>query len=92
MGNDKIITFVNDDNLIDSFDGELLCAFELDKNKYIVYSRNEKDYDGNSIIYFGKINELNGKQIVSNLDFDEFSLVKDIVKKMIGYNGDNDDV
>lgn len=90
--NDKIITLVSEKNLIDTFEGELLCAFEMNGNKYVVYDKNEKDYDDNLIVYFGKIIDLDDKQHIVNLDSMEYELVKDIVKKMIDYSGDEENV
>lgn len=92
MGNEKNITFVNVNNLIDTIEGELLCAFEKDNVKYIVYSKNEKDFDNNMIIYFGKIEESNNKQYIRNLDSSEYIKVKDIVKKILSYGEEDRDV
>ncbi len=92
MGNEKNITFVNENNLIDTIEGELLCAFEKDNVKYIVYSKNEKDFDNNMIIYFGKIEEYNNKQYVKNLDYSESLEVKDIIRKILSYGEEDRDV
>jgi len=51
MGNDKVLTLINDRDLLSTIEVNLLCAFELEGNKYIVYSKNERDYDENIIAY-----------------------------------------
>lgn len=84
----KNITFINDNNLMDTYRVENLCAFKFENNKYIVYTKNERDYDNNNIIYLGKIVMKNNKQYVCNLSFEENDKVKSIIRKMIGYSGD----
>ena len=92
MGNDKNVTFVNENNLLNTVEVDVLCAFEYEDNKYIVYSKNEKDFDGNEIIYSGKIEFKNDKQYIKNINGIEYEKVKDIIKKMINYSGDGNDV
>ena len=57
MGSNKIITLMDDNREVDSV--EVICAFEIPKllGKYILYTKNEKDNDGNTIIYSGKISK-----------------------------------
>ena len=86
MTNDNLITLVDDSNLNNYDEIELLCAFELDDNKYIVYSKNELDYDGNNIVYSGKIVYRGSRQYIQNVNKEEYDKIKDIIKKMIDYN------
>ena len=44
MGNEKYVMLVNDINKDDSYEIELLCSFEFEDNKYIIYSKNELDF------------------------------------------------
>lgn len=92
MGNDKYIAIVNSNNLLDVIERNLLCAFKFENKKYIIYSNNEKDYDGNEIVYVGKVIDKEGKQYIKNLKNDEYNKVKDIIKKIINYSGDDNDV
>ena len=92
MGNDNTITFVNEKNLLDTINAELLCAFELEGVRYVVYSKNEKDYDGNVIVYYGKIIVVDNKQYIRNVDALENDKIKDMLKKMINYSGEEYDV
>lgn len=87
MGNEKLITLVN--GIEDVSEVELLCAFEMDefKNKYMIYTKNEKDDDGHTIIYAGRIITQNDKQYLMNIDdVNEWDKVKDIMKEMAKYN------
>ena len=88
MENKKSVMLVNENDLNDSREIDLLCAFELDDTKYVIYSKNEYDYDGNIIIYSGKINIKNDRQYVENIINDEYKKIKTIIKKMIDYNSE----
>lgn len=93
MGNEKFITLVN--GIEDISEVELLCAFEIEKfsSKYMIYTKNEKDNDGHTIIYAGKIISQNEKQYLMNIDdLEEWDQVKEIMKEMAKYSleGDND--
>ena len=94
MGNEKLITLVNGRE--DFSEVELLCAFELDEfnSKYIIYTRGEKDKDGHTIIYSGKLLIENGKQYLINIDEgEEWEQVKDGRREMAKYsfNGDKNE-
>lgn len=91
MGNDKLITLKNGYNVIDNV--ELICAFEIDgfTGQYIIYTKNEKDVSGNTIIYSGKIKTLDNKQYLENIDEgDEWEKLKNIMKAMAKYSLDGE--
>lgn len=83
MGNNKQITLV--DGYKEVGDVELICAFEVPElsNKYIIYSKNEKDKDGNTIIYSGKLITIEEKQFLENIEEGkEWEKLKSIMKAM----------
>lgn len=87
MDNKKIITLVN--GIEKAIEVELLCAFEIPntKQKYIVYTKNEKDKERNIIIYIGKLETSNNKQFLINIETEnEWNNLKDIIKKMTNYD------
>lgn len=87
MGNSKIITLV--DGYREVGEVELICAFKLENynDKYIIYSKNEKDRDGNTIIYSGKIITVDNKQFLENIkEGEEWEKIKDIMKSMSKYS------
>lgn len=88
MGKDDNITLVNENNLNEYKEVNLLCAFELNDNRYIVYNKDEYDYDGNSIIYCGRIDNRNNKQYIQNIYGEEYNKIKNIIKYMIDYNSE----
>ena len=87
MGNKKTITLV--DGYRELGEVELICAFEVPdfNNKYIIYSKNEKDKDGHTIIYLGKITTKDNKQFIENVDEElEWASLKNIMKLMSKYS------
>lgn len=87
MGNKKKITLV--DGYRELGEVELICAFEVPNfdSKYIIYSKNEKDKDGHTIIYLGKITTKDNKQFIENIDEElEWESLKDIMKLMSKYS------
>ena len=86
MGN-KLITLVNGYREVGEV--ELICAFEVPElfGKYIIYTKNEQDKDGNTIIYAGKITIKDNKQFLENIkDGDEWEKLKKIMKTMSKYS------
>ena len=87
MGNDKKITLIDGYREVDEV--ELICAFKIPdyKGKYIIYSKNEKDKDGNTIIYSGKVITIDNKQFIENIsEDDEWNRVKKVLKSMAKYS------
>ena len=82
MGN-KIITLI--DGYKEVGEVELICAFEVPElsGKYIIYTKNEKDRDGNTIIYAGKIIKKGDNQFLENIaEGREWSKLKNIMRAM----------
>ena len=87
MGNNKIITLV--DGYREIGDVDLICAFKIPdrEEKYVIYSKNEKDRDGNTIIYSGKIITIDNKQFIENIqDGEEWDRIKKILKSIAKYS------
>lgn len=91
MGNEKMITLKDGYDVVDSV--ELICAFEIDGfiGKYIIYTKNEKDFAGNTIIYSGKVKVLDDKQYLENIEEGvEWDKLKSIMKSMAKYSLDGE--
>ena len=83
MGNEKIITLV--DNYQEVGEVELICAFEVPElsGKYVIYTKNEKDKYNNTIIYSGKVIDIDGNQCLENIsEGHEWEKLKEIMKAM----------
>ena len=86
MGN-KTITLVNGYREVG--DVEQICAFEVPEldGRYVIYTKNEKDKDGNTIIYAGKILKKDDKQFLENIkEGNEWEKLKKIMKTMSKYS------
>ena len=91
MGTNKIITLMDGYKEVDSV--EVICAFEVPKlsGKYIIYTKNEKDFAGNTIIYSGKVKVLDDKQYLENIEEGvEWDKLKSIMKSMAKYSLDGE--
>lgn len=83
MGNAKTITLI--DGYRQVADVEMICAFEVPEltRKYIIYTKNERDKDGNTIIYAGRITTMDNKQFIENIEEGrEWDKLKNIMKTM----------
>lgn len=83
MGNKKTITLI--DGYREMGEVELICAFEVPEllGKYIIYTRNEKDRMGNTIIYSGKVVTIDNKQFLENIkEGYEWDKLKNIMRAM----------
>jgi len=68
---------------------ELICAFEIPSlsGKYVIYTKNEKDKDGNTIIYAGKVVKKNNNQYLENINEGlEWNKLKEVMKTMSKYS------
>ena len=87
MGTNKIVTLIDGYKEVDNV--EVICAFEVPKlfGKYIIYTKNEKDNEGNTIIYSGKISVRDDKQYIENImEGDEWEELKLIMKSISRYS------
>lgn len=83
MGNKKTITLV--DGYKEMGEVELICAFEVPElfSKYIIYTKNEHDKDGNTIIYSGKVVTFDNKQFLEDIqEGEEWHKLKNIMRTM----------
>ena len=87
MGNSRKISLI--DGYREVGEVELICAFEVEElsGKYIIYTKNEHDRDGNTIIYSGKIRKIENNQYIENIESGhEWEKLKSIMKLMSKYS------
>ena len=87
MGNNKVITLMDNYKEVDTV--EVICAFEVPSlsEKYVIYTKNEKDRNGNTIIYSGRIFRKNNKQYIGNIEEgNEWEELKTIMKSISRYS------
>ena len=83
MGNTRRITLIDGYREVGEVD--LICAFTIPdySEKYIIYTKNEKDKGGNPIIYSGKIVTMDNNQFLENIDEGkEWNKLKEIMRAM----------
>lgn len=65
-------------------DVELISILEDNKNKYLIYTKGEKQKSGNLILYISKLRSKEGKYYLENIYSDEEWLnVKSLLGKII---------
>lgn len=87
MGNTRRITLIDGYREVGEVD--LICAFTIPdySEKYIIYTKNEKYRDGNTIIYSGKIISIGQKQFIENIkEGSEWEKLKEIMKTIAKYS------
>ncbi len=87
MGNSRKVSLI--DGYREVGEVELICAFEVEElsGKYIIYTKNEHDRDGNTIIYSGKIRKIENNQYIENIESGhEWEKLKSIMKLMSKYS------
>lgn len=87
MGNSRKVSLI--DGYREVGEVELICAFEVKElsGKYIIYTKNEHDRDGNTIIYSGKIRKIENNQYIENIESGhEWEKLKSIMKLMSKYS------
>ena len=87
MGNSRKVSLI--DGYREVGEVELICAFEVEElsGKYIIYTKNEYDRDGNTIIYSGKIRKIENNQYIENIESGhEWEKLKSIMKLMAKYS------
>ena len=87
MRGDKLITLIDGKNNL--VEVELICAFEISgfNSKYIIYTKNERDREGNAIIYSGKITVKDDKKYLTAIDDEkEWNQIKEIMREMAKYS------
>lgn len=78
-----IMSIVSEDGSIEEV--EVILAFEFKDNKkeYIVYTKNEKDDNGNVTVYVSNVNREDGEPKLYGVeDEEEWSRIKDVLREL----------
>ena len=79
----KFLSIVKEDGTTEEV--ELLICFEFNDNKkeYVVYTRNEKDENGNTTVYVSSIDRSNEIPKMGAIESDEeWSRIKDVLREL----------
>lgn len=78
----KFITILKEDGTTE--DVELLTCFEFNDNKkkYVVYTRNEKDENGNTTIYVSSVDDSGDYPKMGKVDDEDWLRIKDVLREL----------
>ena len=83
MEDKKVMSIVNEDGSIEEV--EVILAFEFKDNKkeYIVYTKNEKDENGNVTVYVSNVEHTGDTPKLVGIESDsEWSRIKDVLREL----------
>ena len=83
MGDKKIMSIVNEDGQTEEV--EVILAFEFKDNKkeYVVYTKNEKDENGNVTVYISNVDRTNEVPSLLGIDSEsEWNRIKDVLREL----------
>ncbi len=64
-------------------DAEVVLSFESNGKNYIIYTFNEKDENESIILHSSVIKEANGEISFEKIEDEEWTMVKEIMKKIV---------
>ena len=83
MDDKKIMSIINEDGQTE--DVEVILAFEFKDNKkeYVVYTKNEKDENGNVTVYVSNVDRSDGEPKLLGVDSEsEWERIKDVLREL----------
>ncbi len=85
MGNDdkKVMSIINEKG--ETEEVEIIIAFEFKDNKkeYVVYTKNEKDDNGNVTVYVSNVDRSGGEPELLGIDSEsEWNRIKDVLREL----------
>ena len=82
--NKKIMSIVQEDGSIDEVEVVIAFEFKDTKKEYVVYTKNEKDENGNVTIYVTRIvSDTNGNRFLGVENDDEWNRIKAALRALI---------
>lgn len=83
MEDKKIMSIVAADGSIDEVEVILAFEFKDTKKEYVIYTKNEKDENGNVTIYVSSVDRTSGEpQLGSVADEGEWNRIKDLLREL----------
>ncbi len=81
--NKKIMSIVQEDGSIDEVEVVIAFEFKDTKKEYVVYTKNEKDANGNVTVYVSRVERNGGTPQLFGVDNEEeWNRVKDVLRKL----------
>lgn len=79
----KMMSIISEDGTTEEV--EVILAFEFKDNKkeYVIYTRNEKDENGNVTVYVSNIDRSSGEpKLIGIDDEEEWNRIKDVLREL----------
>ncbi len=79
----RMMSIVSEDGSIEEV--EVILAFEFKDNKkeYVIYTKNEKDENGNVTVYVSNVNRESGEpKLMGVEDESEWTRIKDVLREL----------
>lgn len=87
MKNKKILSIMKDDGTSEEVELIICFAFNDTKKEYAVYTRNEKDENGNTTLYVSSIDRNGDKPKMGGIETDEeWARIKDVLRELAKNN------
>ena len=81
--NKKIMSIVQEDGSIDEVEVVIAFEFKDTKKEYVVYTKNEKDENGNVTVYVSRVDRSGDIPKLYGIDDEEeWNRVKDVLRKL----------
>lgn len=77
------MSIIGEDGSIDEVEVVIAFEFKDTKNEYVVYTKNEKDENGNVTVYVSRVDRSGDTPRLYGIDDeDEWNRVKDVLRKL----------
>lgn len=79
----KVMTIMNEDGTEESVEVVLAFEFKDNKKEYVIYTKNEKDDNGNITVYVSNVDRTTGSpRLMGVEDETEWNRIKDILREL----------
>ncbi len=83
MDNKKILSIIKDDGTQEKVELIISFVFNDTKKEYVVYTRNEKDDNGNTTLYVSSVDRCGDMPKMGGVETDEeWSRIKDVLREL----------
>jgi len=83
MDNKKILSIIKDDGTQEEVELIISFVFNDTKKEYVVYTRNEKDDNGNTTLYVSSVDRSGNMPKMGGVETDEeWSRIKDVLREL----------
>lgn len=79
----KKMTIVSEDGSVDEVEVVIAFEFKDTQKEYVVYTRNEKDENGNITVYVSQVDRESGRPKLCGVESEsEWSRIKDVLREL----------